>query len=425
MEPIPTPKLFNKNFTILALGQLISLLGNSVQRFALSLYILDITGSAAIFSTVLALTIIPQIVVAPFGGAIADRFSKKNIMVILDSFSSVLLLVFSILLLKSTHQILLIGLLTCTLAIIQNFYDPAVRASIPAITQKENLTRANSVVGQISAVSLLIGPIAAGFIYGFFGIYGVFVIDIVSFFLSAIMELFLIIPFHKMPFEGSALVTFTKDIKRTLIYLYQEKKIILSIIFLAAGINLFLTPLYIVGVPYVEKIVFHVSDDLYGISEGCIGAGMIIGATLAGIFGKRLSLQKVPRFFFLLSLIIVLMGIPTLGFLCKQEGISYVSYILFTLLGILFALCIAIINIVCLTFIQLVTPQKKMGKIMALTAAVSSALLPVGSILFGFLYELLDGKLFILYSVAGVITLGTACYLSYFLNKQQASLSTI
>jgi MFS family permease len=228
-----------------------------------------------------------------------------------------------------------------------------------------------------------------------------------------------------MPFEGSALVTFTKDIKGTLTYLYQEKKIILSIIFLAAGINLFLTPLYIVGVPYVEKVVFHVSDDLYGISEGCIGAGMIIGATLAGIFGKRLSLQKVPRFFFLLSLIIVLMGIPTLGFLCKQEGISYVSYILFTLLGFLFALCVAIIDIVCLTFIQLVTPQEKMGKIMALTAAVSSALLPVGSILFGFLYELLDGKLIILYSVAGVITLGTACFLSYFLNKEQASLSTV
>lgn len=425
MQHIATPKLFNKNFTILILGQLISLLGNSLQRFALSLYILDITGSAAIFSTVLALTIIPQVVVAPFGGAIADRFSKKKIMITLDFFSSALLLVFFILLSESNQQIFLIGILTCTLAIIQNFYDPTVRASIPAITAKENLTKANSVVSQISAITLLIGPIAAGFIYGFFGIYVVFVINIISFFLSAIMELFLTMPFCKLPLDGNAMVTFTKDIKNTLTYLYQEKRIILSFIIIAAGINLFLTPLYIVGVPYVEKVVFHVSDNLYGISEGCIGAGMIVGSTLAGVFSKMLSIHKVPQFFFLLSVTIFLMGIPTLGFLCTQEGINYTSYILLTLFGILFALCIAIINIVSISFIQLVTPQEKMGKIMALTTAVSSALLPIGSVLFGFLYEISADKLFILYSVAGIIALGTARFISYFLKKEASSLSTI
>lgn len=425
MEHITTSKLFNKNFTLLIIGQLISLLGNSLQRFALSLYILDITGSAAIFSTVLALTIIPQIVIAPFGGAIADRFSKKKIMITLDFFSSALLLLFFFLLRESNQQIILIGILTCTLAIIQNFYDPTVRATIPAITAKENLTKANSVVSQISAITQLIGPIAAGFIYGFFGIYGVFVINIISFFLSAIMELFLTIPFCKLPHVGNAMVTFTKDIMHTLTYLYKEKRIVLSFIIIAAGINLFLTPLYIVGVPYLEKVVFHVSDNLYGISEGCIGAGMIVGSTLVGIFSKVLSIHKVPQFFFLLSIIIILMGSPTLGFLCKQEGINYTSYILLTLFGILFALCIAIIDIISISFIQLVTPQEKMGKIMALAIAFSSALLPIGSVLFGFLYEVFAGKLFILYIVVGIIALGTARFISYLLKKEAPSLSTI
>jgi Major Facilitator Superfamily. len=414
MEHITNQKIFNKNFSILALGQLISLLGNSLQRFALSLYILDITGSAAIFSTVLALTIIPQVIVAPFGGAIADRFSKKKIMVALDFLSCALLLVFFVLLSISNQKVLLIGILTSILAIIQNFYDPTVRASIPAITAKENLTKANSVVSQISAITLLIGPIAAGFIYGFFGIYKVFVINIISFFLSAIMELFLTIPFFKQPLGGNALITFTKDIKNTLTYLYREKKIILSFILIAAGINLFITPLYLVGVPYVEKVVFHVSDNLYGISEGCIGAGMIVGSAIAGIFSKTLSIHKLPHFFYLLSLIILSMGIPTLGFLCNQEGINYPSYILLTIFGILFALCIAIINIVTISFIQLMAPQEKMGKIMALATAVSSALLPIGSILFGFLYEVFADKLFILYFVAGVIALGTARFISFF-----------
>lgn len=87
-------KLLNKNFTIMVVGQFISLFGNSLQRFALSLLILDMTGSAAIFSFIIALTFLPQIFIAPFGGAIADRINKQKIMVFLDSFSGLFLLFF-------------------------------------------------------------------------------------------------------------------------------------------------------------------------------------------------------------------------------------------------------------------------------------------------------------------------------------------
>ena len=170
-----TTKLFHKNFTILSIGQFISLLGNSLQRFALSLLILDLTGSAMIFSIIAAVTFLPQILLSPFGGAIADRFSKKWIMVILDTISGAILFGFYLFVAQNdSPSCLAIGILMFCLTLIQSIYDPSVRASIPAVTSKENLSAANSVVSIISSITGLLGPVVAGFLYGLYGIQTIF-----------------------------------------------------------------------------------------------------------------------------------------------------------------------------------------------------------------------------------------------------------
>ena len=66
-------KLYDKNFNILVLGQIISLFGSSIQRFALSLYLLDLTGSASVFATILAISMIPVVLISPIAGMLADR----------------------------------------------------------------------------------------------------------------------------------------------------------------------------------------------------------------------------------------------------------------------------------------------------------------------------------------------------------------
>ncbi len=115
-------------------------------------------------------------------------------MVVLDTLSGIILLVFALLLKNTTaHSVVLVGALMVVLALIQSVYDPAVRAAIPAITLKDNLTQANSVVSLISSMSSLVGPIAAGFLYGILGLEAIFAVNIVSFFASAILELFLVI----------------------------------------------------------------------------------------------------------------------------------------------------------------------------------------------------------------------------------------
>lgn len=86
-------KLFTRNFTFLILGQISSLFGNYTLRFAMSMYVLEQTGSASIFAGLLALSMLPTILLSPLGGILADRANRRNIMVILDVSSGIAVLI--------------------------------------------------------------------------------------------------------------------------------------------------------------------------------------------------------------------------------------------------------------------------------------------------------------------------------------------
>lgn len=119
----------NKNFTLMIVGQIISLFGNSILRFALPLYLLETTGSATLFGIVSACSLIPMIILTPFGGIIADRVNKRNIMVFLDFLTAAVIIIFALLI----GKINLVFMIIITLMIlygIQGAYQPSVQASI-------------------------------------------------------------------------------------------------------------------------------------------------------------------------------------------------------------------------------------------------------------------------------------------------------
>ncbi|WP_312353950.1 hypothetical protein [Aminipila sp.] len=89
--------IYSKDFVLVATGQIISIFGNQILRYALPLYLLTQTSSAALFGTISAAAFIPMLVIYPVGGIIADRLNKRNIMVLLDFSTSALILLFSLL----------------------------------------------------------------------------------------------------------------------------------------------------------------------------------------------------------------------------------------------------------------------------------------------------------------------------------------
>ncbi|HBE9438275.1 transporter, Major Facilitator Superfamily (MFS) [Clostridioides difficile] len=202
---------FNKNFNLMILGQIISLFGASILKFALSLYILDITGKAEIFATILAVSSIPIIIFSPIGGAIADIFNRRNLMVIFDFSSSLTVLVLAVFLFNNNGSILLVGIIMTILSVISTMYQPTVQSSTPLLVDNEHLMNANGIVAGVASLTNIAGPVLGGVLYGVIGINAIIVISCVSFFLSAIMEIFIQIPFIKQEQTSNIIKTIFID----------------------------------------------------------------------------------------------------------------------------------------------------------------------------------------------------------------------
>lgn len=150
---VKSSNTFNKNFNLMILGQIISLFGASILKFALSLYILDITGKAEIFATILAVSSIPIIVFSPIGGAIADIFNRRNLMVIFDFSSSLTVLILAVFLFNNNGSILLVGIIMTILSVISTMYQPTVQSSTPLLVDNEHLMNANGIVAGVASLT--------------------------------------------------------------------------------------------------------------------------------------------------------------------------------------------------------------------------------------------------------------------------------
>jgi len=214
----------NKNFIIVVIGQIISLLGNAIQRFCMALYILDLTGSAAVFSSILAISTIPYILFAPIAGLLADTVNRKKVMVYLDFLSSILMGVYAVILIGGRDSTVIAGIIMFVLSIIYTLYSPSVSACIPQIVHKEELAQANGIIQQVGALVNLVGPIIAGILYSFVGIKIIVIINAASFLVSAILETFLEIPDleRKEKLKNPILESFN-EMKKSFLYLKQNK----------------------------------------------------------------------------------------------------------------------------------------------------------------------------------------------------------
>ena len=123
-------KRFGKDFILVIIGQIISLFGNAVLRFALPLYLFDQTGSPTLLGLVSAGSFLPMVVLSPVGGIVADRVNKRNIMVVLDFSAAALIALFALALGRMPLVPLLMAVLLLLYGI-QGAYQPAVQASIP------------------------------------------------------------------------------------------------------------------------------------------------------------------------------------------------------------------------------------------------------------------------------------------------------
>ena len=393
----PSPK----NFNLMVSGQIISILGSALLRFALSLYVLDTTGSESLFATLFAISNIP-LLLAPLGGAIADRFNRRNLMVIFDFTSSAIVLSLIILMSVGSISVSTAGTSMVLLSIVSALYTPAVTASIPLLVEEQKLEGANGLVQAVQARSAVAAPVLGGILYGLMGLKTVVAVSCISFFLSAVMELFIQIPFVKRQWTGPVIPAIARDMKEGFIYVLKQE-FIRKVSMIAVLLNLVLIPYFLVGAPIVLRVTMQSSDTLYGIGMGLINSATILGALSIGFFAKKMSLKTLHRWLFACALMMMLMAASLMPLLL---GLGYYpSFILFMLGAIPIAASMTVISIYIITKVQKITPDKNLGKVMAIITAVSQCAAPLGQILYGVIFEKWSTQVFIPTFLVGIMTL--------------------
>lgn len=403
----------NKNFIIIVIGQIISLFGNAIQRFSMSLYVLAFTGSTVAFSRILAISTIPYILFAPIAGRLADKINRKKIMVSLDFFCAVLLGAYSIVLVKENDSQLIIGIVMFILSICYTLYGPAVTASIPQIVEEESLTSANGIINQVGSIVNFAGPILAGIVYGVLGIKAVVVINAISFFAASILELFLEIPDVEGLDEKDTSISkgFIKssfvDMKHTFIYLRKESRVVLGIIVSYALCNIFLVPILSIIAPYFINVLLGLSSKTYGIVEGIFVLGMIGGGFLISAKPNLFNIKRVHETYFLMIAGVIVMSI--VGF-SKLSGYKAAGVFAVGGMAIMFALALS--NVLTLTFIQKEIPERMLGSVSAFSTAVATASVAPGQLLFGYIIDT-GVSMGIVLLVIAIINVGLAVFIKW------------
>ena len=396
-------KLFSKDFTLVVIGQIISLFGNATIRFALPLYLLNLTGSSALYGTVTACAFIPAILLSPIGGIVADRVNKRNIMVILDFFTSAVILAFSLLM----NEVNLILLLTITLSFLYGIagaYQPSVQASIPALTNQDNFMAANSIINTISSFSSLMGPVLGGILYSAYGLKSVLWVCMVCFIMSAVMEIFIKIPFQKQTSGGGILKTARADFAESVRFIRKEEPVIGKAVLVICGINLFLAAMIIVALPYLVTEVLNLdasqANRLYGFAQGALAAGGLFGGIGAGIFANKLAISKSGNLLIACAVCVFPISASLILF-----SSAMINYIVITVCCFAIMVCSTIFTVQMMSFIQTKTPQNLIGKVIAVILTVSMCAQPLGNAFYGVLFEICKGVEYAVVLFSGIVSL--------------------
>ena len=396
-------KLLSKDFMLVVIGQIISLFGNAAIRFVLPLYLLNMTGSSALYGTVTACAILPAILMSPAGGIIADRINKRNIMVILDFLTAAVIGLFAFW--KGEGSLVVI--LTVTLMIlygIAGIYQPAVQASVPALVAPENFMAANAAINTVSSLASLAGPVIGGIIYSLYGIDWMLVLCVGCFIVSAIVEIFIHIPHVRQEKNGNIRKMVISDLKSSIRFIRNDKIIIGKALLIVCAINLFMSSMMNVGLPYLitEVLSFSSGDAnrLYGYAEGVLAVGGLIGGICAGVFAKRLQIRKIGN-----VMILCVAAIFPMGFSLWFSSSAMINYLVIVICSFFVMLCASLYTVQMMSFVQMETPEQMIGKVIGVIYTVSMCAQPIGNAFYGILFEVCSGREFTVILLAGGISM--------------------
>ena len=194
------------------------------------------------------------------------------------------------------------------------------------------------------------------------------------------------------------------DFTSSIRFIRTEKPVIGKTLLLIFGINLFLSAMITVALPYLVTEVFDLeaaqANRLYGFAEGALALGGLSGGIGAGIFAKRLAIQKSGNLVISCALSVFPIGLSLLLF---SSGI--INYLVITVCCFMIMVFSTILTIQMMAFVQTETPQNLIGKVIAVIFTISMCAQPLGNAMYGVLFEMCNGYEYAVVLFSGIVSL--------------------
>jgi len=359
-----------KNFRIYWLGMFISLIGTWIQQVAQSWLVFQLTNSAFLLGFVGFLNSLPILLFSLFGGVLADRQNKRNILIFTQTAFMILAFILAVLTqlkLITANQIMLIALFN---GLVMAFDAPSRQAVIVDLVGKEHLPNAIALNSVSFNSSRIIGPACAAILVALIGMSGCFYINGISFF-AAIFALIVI----KLPGAGKAKQEHSalKSLQQGLIYV-RNNRLVLALVLMVGVVSLF-------GIPYVILMPIFAEQVLY---SGVKGLGLLmssagLGALLGALLLARLGDFPFKGKFLLFSSLVFSLSLIIFS-LCKVFIWAMISLIFVGGSGVF---AIALVN----TILQTRVPDNFRGRVMSVFMLTFAGMTPFGNLIAGSLTQ--------------------------------------
>lgn len=373
-------------FTI---SKMISSFGSQVYAFAISFYILQMTGSASNFALNLICSILPRTLVAPFAGYAADRYSRKMIVIVAQIATT--LAIIGLLIVSLTAGLSLVAIYTTTviLSLTSTFSSVTFSSSITGLVDEGRIQKAMS-LNQMSISFAAIGsPALGGLLYGAVSMPVFLIMYMVASFIAVILEStmnFTLFAKRRETVEGEEKEPMLQSMKEGLRYLKNEP-ILKAIVWISLFIN-FLFGAYMVGYSFILIEKLKIASEHFGLTEGAFALGML----LLSIYFSARNEVKYPLLLSKRSIVImgVLMGavaLPLIISMSYNVTFGYYAVLMFCL-----GSAMIITNTPLQVMMQKMIEDDYKGRVFSIIETMAMALMPLGTVIYGFLYDLLPAE---------------------------------
>ncbi|MFI2711344.1 amino acid adenylation domain-containing protein [Micromonospora sp. NPDC018662] len=355
-------------FYLVAIGQLVSLIGSGLTAFGMGLWVYQRTGSVSLFATATVLALLPAVVLSPIAGALADRWDRRRIMVLADCLAATGTVSLALLLwLGQLHLWHILTAITVT-AVATAFQQPAYQAAVTQLVPKRYYGRANGIVSLGTATSTVLAPLVGGALVLAVGLRGIVVIDLVTFAVAVTVTL-------SVRFPDTLFVRREEPFRREVLGGWRfiaRRHGLVALVVLVASLNYFFAMVEVLVTP----LTLSFGDPaVLGRVLAASGVGMVVGSVLMGVWGG--TARRTTG----ILASVVLLGVSLLTVGLRPDP-------LFPALGLFgMGLATALVNTHWLAIVQAKVGLELQGRVLAMAQMLSWLMVPAGFLSAGPLAE--------------------------------------